>query len=54
MTTERPFRQMCDSCTRMRTTTPSRALNGGWRSFADWWMCPTCVKKEAAHREATS
>ncbi len=40
--TERPFKQRCDSCDRMRTTLPSLALEGGWRSFADWWMCPTC------------
>lgn len=40
---EQPFRQRCDACTRMRTTLPSLATRGGWRAFADWWMCPTCL-----------
>lgn len=42
---ERTFKQYCDSCGRMRTTVPSRATYGGWRPFADWWMCGPCVHR---------
>lgn len=50
MTAERTFRQHCDSCGRMRTTVPSLATYGGWRPFADWWMCPSCVRQVKQER----